>query len=85
MKAIRWTQHALQELARREVSREEAERTLAAPDRIVPGKSPRVIYQRRYHDALLGEEMLLRLVVEETEMELVVVTLYKTSKIRKYD
>ena len=85
MKAIRWTQHAVQELARREVSREEAEQTLAAPDRIVPGKPPRVIYQRRYQDALLGEEMLLRLVVEETEMELVVVTLYKTSKIRKYD
>ena len=85
MKAIRWAQHALQELARREVSREETEQTLAAPDRIVPGKSPRVIYQRRYHDALLGEEMLLRLVVEETEMELVVVTVYKTSKIRKYD
>ncbi len=65
--------------------REQAEQTLAAPDRIAPGKSPRVIYQRRYHDALLGEEMLLRLVVEETEMELVVVTVYKTSKIRKYD
>ena len=85
MKAIRWTQHAVQELARREVSREEAEQTQAAPDRFVPGKPPRVIYQRRYQDALLGEEMLLRLVVEETEMELVVVTLYKTSKIRKYD
>jgi len=85
MKSILWTRHALRELSRREVSREEAEQALAAPDRIVPGNSPRVIYQRRYRDALLGEEMLLRLVVEETEMELVVVTLHKTSKIRKFD
>ena len=29
--------------------------------------------------------MLLRLVVEEAALELVVVTLYKTSEFRKYD
>ena len=57
-----------------EVAREEAELTLALPDRMVPGRSPRVIYQRRYDDALLDEPMLLRLVVEETDVELVVVT-----------
>ena len=85
MKPIRWTDHALEELAKREVSREEAERALAAPDRTVPGNPPRAIYQRRYLDPLLGQEMLLRLVVEETEVELVVVTVYKTSKLRKYD
>ena len=85
MKPIRWTDHALEELAKREVSHEEAERALAAPDRNVPGNPPRSIYQRRYQDSLLGQEMLLRLVVEETEMEFVVVTLYKTSKLRKYD
>ena len=51
----------------------------------MPGNPPREIYQKRYHDPLLGEEMLLRLVVEETALELVVVTLYKTSKLRKYD
>ncbi len=85
MKTIRWTDHALEELGKREVSREEAERTLADPDRIVPGNPPRLIYQRRYHDPLLNEEMLLRLVVEETALETVVVTVYKTSKLHKYD
>lgn len=82
---IRWTDHALGELNKREVSREEADRALSAPDRIIPGNAPREIYQRRYHDPLLNEEMLLRLVVEETEVEIVVVTVYKTSKLRKYD
>ena len=85
MKPVRWTDHALAELDKREVPREEADRTLTTPDRIVPGNPPRESYQRRYHDPLLGEEMLLRLVVEETALELVVVTLYKTSKLRKYD
>lgn len=85
MKPVRWTLHALDDLAARDISREEAERTMAEPDRVAEGRRrPRVIYQRRYHDALMGEEMLLRVVIEETELERVVVTLYKTSKLEKY-
>jgi len=34
---------------------------------------------------VLETEMLLRVVVEETDTELMVVTLYKTSKFRKYE
>ena len=75
----------MDDLAARDILREEAERTLAVPDRIAEGRPPRFIYQRRYHDALLGEEMLLRVVIEETELERVVVTLYKTSKFTKYE
>lgn len=40
---------------------------------------------RRYFDELLETEMLLRVVVEETGTERVVVTLYKTSRFRKYE
>jgi len=40
--------------------------------------------QKVYSDRILGHGMLVRVVVEETESELVVVTLYKTSKLRKY-
>lgn len=85
MKKVRWTEHALQDLAAREISREEANRTLMEPDRIAEGRKPRLIYQRRYRDVLLGEDMLLRIVLEETELERVVVTLYKTSKFNKYE
>ena len=74
----------MDDLAARDISRGDAERTLEAPDRIAEGRPPRVIYQRRYHDALLGEEMLLRVVIEETEVVQVIVTLYKTSKFNKY-
>jgi hypothetical protein len=45
----------------------------------------RRIFMRRYFDTILETEMLLRVVVEETDTELTVVTLYKTSKFAKYE
>ncbi len=39
---------------------------------------------RRYSDARLGQEMLLRAVVEEEAGHCVVITVYITSKIGKY-
>ena len=55
------------------------------PDAVVPGRPPRRIFMRRYLDAVLQTEMLLRVVVEETAKEFLVVTLYKTSKFKKYE
>ena len=81
---MRWSAHAEKKLKHREVDRLEAERTIDHQDDIVPGQAPRSIYQRRYFDAMLGEEMLLRVVIEETATERVVVTLYKSSKPDRY-
>lgn len=85
MKSIRWTPHARQEATRREIGVGEAEKTITHPDSIAPGQPPRSIFMRRYFDSVLQTEMLLRVVVEETETESVVVTLYKTSKFKKYE
>ena len=85
MKPIRWTPHARKKMASREVSRHEVEQTIAHPDSVAPGRPPRRIFMRRYVDDALRTEMLLRVIVEETATELVVVTLYKTSKFRKYE
>ncbi len=84
MKPIRWTPHALQNLVDREIERAEADKTLAAPEFVVPGQFPRLAYMRRYFDALLQQEMLLRVIVEETMTEIVVVSVYKTSQIERY-
>ena len=54
------------------------------PDDIQKAETSRTIYQRVYFDKVLGQEMLLRLVVEETEKERVVVTVYRTSRLDKY-
>jgi hypothetical protein len=71
-------------LADREIDRREADATLEAPEYTVPEKGGRRIHMRRYLEGLLRQEMLLRLVVEETSTEIVVVTPYKTSRIDKY-
>jgi hypothetical protein len=85
MKTIRWTPHAKQEATRREISANEAEKTITHPDSVAPARLPRMIFMRRYFDSVLQAEMLLRVVAEETETEWVIVTLYKTSKFKKYE
>jgi Domain of unknown function (DUF4258) len=85
MKPIRWSAHARKKATKREVRETEVERTIARPDSIVPSQRRRRIFMRRYFDAILETEMLLRVVVEETDTELTVVTLYKTSKFAKYE
>ena len=84
MKSIRWSQHAERSLTDREIDRSEAERTLAEPELVAPGQPPRQVFMRRYFDRLLQQEMLLRIVVEDTASERIVVTVYKTAQISKY-
>jgi hypothetical protein len=55
------------------------------PDSIVEVSLNRRFYQRRYLDPVLREQMLMRVLIEETNSELVAVTLYKTSKFAKYE
>lgn len=84
LKAIRWSAHALKNIEDREIDRSEAEKTLDFPDRVMAGRSPRQILVRRYNDAKLQQEMALCVLIEETDTERVVVTLYKTSQLKKY-
>ena len=85
MKPIRWTPHAKQEAARREIAAEEAEKTISRPDSVASADLFRRIFMRRYFDSVLETEMLLRVIIDETETELVIVSLYKTSKFKKYE
>jgi hypothetical protein len=85
MKTIRWSPHAHKKVASREVSASEVEKTVVQPDSVAPGQLSRRVFMRRYFDAVLQTEMLLRVVVEETAEEFIIVTLYKTSKFEKYE
>jgi hypothetical protein len=62
VKLIRWTPHALKNLADREMDREQADRTLEAPEFVVAGQAGRKVFIRRYFDTLLQQEMLLRII-----------------------
>ena len=84
MKPVRWSPHALDNLADREIDRKVAEITLMEPEFVVSSQLPRLVLMRRYFDQVLQQEMLLRIIVEDTSTERVVVTAYKTSQITKY-
>jgi len=84
VKPIRWLPRAEKNLTDREIDRTEAERTLAEPERVAPAQPPRQVLMRRYFDRVLQQEMLLRIVIEDTASERVVVTLYKTAQLSKY-
>ncbi len=81
---IRWTDHALDNLTEREIDPTIAESTLNEPEFTVPDSPGRTILMRRYQDRLLQQPMVLRIVIEENDDEIAVVTVYKTSQLRRY-
>ncbi|MCC7020609.1 MAG: DUF4258 domain-containing protein [Ardenticatenales bacterium] len=84
MRQLRWTPHALDGLAEREVDQSEVEWTIRQPTERAPGRNDRTVFLRRYHDRILGQEMLLVVVAEERAEEIVIITVYKTSKFNRY-
>jgi hypothetical protein len=74
----------MKNLVDREVPRKEADKALADPERVGEGHAGRKVFMRCYFDTRLEKEMLVRVIVEETEVEIVVTTVYITSKIGKY-
>lgn len=68
-------------MLRRQIPAEWVERIMANPDQIIGGLGQRQIYQSRMSSE--GKHCLVRLVVEGVD-PLVVVTVYRTSKIDKY-
>ena len=78
----RFSQHALDEMVLRGLSRETVELVLSAPEQIVPASNGNRAYQSRL---VFGRKtFLVRLIVDEERQPPVVVTLYRTSKIDKY-
>jgi len=83
-KQIRFTPHAEENLITRSIARSDAVQAIRFPEREEEGRSPRRVASKQYFDELLKKEMLLRVIYEEDESTILVVTLYKTSKITKY-
>jgi len=81
MKII-YSRHAEEQLKERNISKNSVSRVLAMPDQVLAGRKGRKIAQ-----AIViaeGVEFLLRVVYEEKEDTAEVVTVYRTSKIKKY-
>ena len=81
---IVFSDHAILEMKRRQISRKEVEYLIRHPGQKTAGKRNRTVIQGRYHDQKYNKQMLLRIIGEELDGRFQVITVYKTSKIEKY-
>ncbi|QTA38474.1 DUF4258 domain-containing protein [Thermosipho ferrireducens] len=71
---LKWTEHALENLKSRGISKKLVEEILKNPDEIVTGKYGRTIYHK-----LIGNK-LMRVITENN----LIITVYYTSRVTKY-
>jgi hypothetical protein len=79
---FQYSKHVLEELNKRNLSRSLLEDVLHAPEQKVPELDNITCYQSRVE--IDGQSYLLRAMVNETVNPSVVVTVYRTRKIKKY-
>ncbi|MFU8772984.1 MAG: DUF4258 domain-containing protein [Anaerolineales bacterium] len=78
------TNHAKNEIARRQITFEDIAKVLADPEQTMLVRSGREVYQSRITSADPQKTYLIRVVVDIDRQPAVVVTAYRTSKIEKY-
>ncbi|MEW8959361.1 MAG: DUF4258 domain-containing protein [Moorella sp. (in: firmicutes)] len=79
---LRFTFHAEKQLIEREIPKQLVNETVRNPEQIIPQGEDVLIYQKIYKE--LGKEYLLRVAIKLSGDTHVVLTAYKTSKIKKY-
>ena len=81
---LRLSSHALEQAARRGISEEVVLEVATNPEQTLRAGNTREIRQSRIADTDRNGEILVRVVVDHLDNEDLVVTVYRTSKIRKY-
>lgn len=76
--------HARFEMARRQLPEELVRNIAQNPEQVVRLRHERKACQSKYYDSIGGRQMPLRVICEERQGQLSVVTAYRTSKIDKY-
>jgi len=76
------SKHAVEELARRQISLEQVESLMNHPDQIVEAHGGLVCYQCL--STKNGKPGLLRAIINDASNPKNIVTIYRTSKIKKY-
>jgi hypothetical protein len=79
-----FTEHALTEMARREISEEDVKDVLANPEQTELVRDGRAVYQARRMLNDPPKTYLLRVFIDIDPKPPYVVTVYRTSKIEKY-
>ena len=68
----------------RSISAEIVLETAESPQQNVPAALGRRIHQSRYFDTIEEKEMIIRVIVETLGDDLIVISAYKTSRVRRY-
>jgi hypothetical protein len=79
-----FSDHALIEMARRQISEEDVKAVLANPEQTEMVREGRAVYQSRLEMGEPPKTYLLRVFVDIDPRPPYVVTVYRTSKIEKY-
>lgn len=84
IKRYRLTKHAVEQMARRHINEFEVAEVLRSPEQILPVREGRVVYQSRVKVKGLRRTYLIRVFVDIDRDPPEVVTVYRTSKVKKY-
>jgi len=79
---LRFTAHAEKQLTERKLAKKLVSETVCNPEQIIAQGRDVLIYQKVYDES--GKKYLLRVFVKLSADNHVVVTAYKTSKVKKY-
>ena len=80
----RVTDHARDEMVRRQSTEEDVAKVLAAPEQTETVRAGREVYQSRLQSGEVPKAYLLRVFVDIDRIPPEVVTVYRTSKVAKY-
>lgn len=80
---FRYTSHAIEEMKRRGISKEIADRVCYFPEQKIPQDNGRVVHQSQI-EVEPGRIQLIRVFIDPNDNPPAVVTAYRTSKIEKY-
>ncbi len=82
---IIFTSHAKLEMKRRNIKESLVISVIKKAGQKINSKNNRIIFQSKFFDADAQTKMILRVICELVKPEIVkIITVYKTSKIRKY-
>lgn len=80
----RITDHARDEMVRRQITEDDVAKVLAAPEQTETVREDREVYQSRIQSGEPLKTYLLRVFVDIAHTPAEVVTVYRTSKVAKY-
>jgi len=84
MRPIRVSIHARRQAARRSIADEAILEIARFPEQVIPLRAGREVRQSRWTDSTTGRRYLIRVFVDVGRDADVVVTVYRTTKFRKY-